>query len=477
MAVKRCAGKSRGRHPGGCPAWEGWHTGTLGGCPSSLPGPIVRRVDGNDVFPGMVLRGASARPARGRAWAAATLLALVGHALVAQWLSAPADTAAQVPRVVIEVLELPPREAAQPRPSTAAAAAASLAGAERSVLSAGPSPSPGAAHAASPAPAAMAGPANRSLLAAPQAPTPRPGVSAAGDGGGAQRSPADPPPAPREIAAGAALADTASARPTVPAPGALPPPDVAAVLDEPMPPAGAEAAGAPDPEAVRRLPVYPTRLPGPFERRFLARRGAQVGQASLRFEPDGQGGYALSFDMAGDGRPWLQFHSSGQTGGAGLLPGRFVDRRQGRSARSTRFEREAGLVRIGARGIPQPLATAGQDRLSWWVQLPAVLNARPDAPRAGERLSLQVAGVRGDAAIWHFDNQGLETLAGADGVAQPAWHWRREAQSPYDLQVDIWLDPQDNHLPLRAWLTPIPGSGTLALEAIPPAPFAGRHLN
>ena len=53
----------------------------------------------------------------------------------------------------------------------------------------------------------------------------------------------------------------------------------------------------------------------------MTRSGGEAGPSAPRFEPDGQGGYALTFDMAGDGRPWLQFHSSGQAGGAGLRHG------------------------------------------------------------------------------------------------------------------------------------------------------------
>ena len=73
------------------------------------------------------------------------------------------------------------------------------------------------------------------------------------------------------------------------------------------------------------------------------------------------------------------------------------------------------------------------------VQLPAVLNARPDAPRAGERLSLQVAGVRGDAAIWHFDNQGLETLAGAEHAVRII---EAELNSSFTA---AWQDLQTRH--------------------------------
>jgi hypothetical protein len=59
------------------------------------------------------------------------------------------------------------------------------------------------------------------------------------------------------------------------------------------------------------------------------------------------------------------------------------------------------------------LAAGAQDRLSWIVQLAAIVQARH--PAAGERIVMQVAGPRGDADAWQFDVLGdtiLETDAG-----------------------------------------------------------------
>lgn len=398
------------------------------------------------------------RPSRWRGWALAALLALLGHALAGQLLlraGVPPAAHARPPQAMrtLTVLASPPSGAVAP---------------------AMPAPAPSADLRHLPVARAAPVPARLSAAAGAADPVARPGSDL--------RQPAAGVPAEREPAtpkAARPLSSAATAMPAaVSAAGAAVSPSRTAFHDamgETGPGAETDPATATPPaqeraaelERLRELPVYPTRLPPAFERHFVVQRGEVQGEALLRFEPQADGAaYRLHFAW-GDGQTtWLTLASGGLAGPAGLLPQQFTDRRPGRSPRSSRFDREAATVQVGPRGRPQPLATAGQDRLSWWVQLPAIVRARPDGPRAGERLSLQVAGVRGVPAIWHFDNRGLASAEAARGPAVPAWHYRREPTSPYDLQVDVWLDPRDAFLPVQVAINPVPGTGGLLFRRL-----------
>jgi hypothetical protein len=41
---------------------------------------------------------------------------------------------------------------------------------------------------------------------------------------------------------------------------------------------------------------------------------------------------------------------------------------------------------------------------------------------------------------------------------------KREPRRPYDTQVEVWMDPAQHHLPVRARLTVLPGGETLELS-------------
>jgi hypothetical protein len=62
---------------------------------------------------------------------------------------------------------------------------------------------------------------------------------------------------------------------------------------------------------------------------------------------------------------------------------------------------------------------------------------------------LQVVGARGDAATWVFHGVGPATLQLPEGSVRTL-HFRRDPRGPYETTVDVWLDPQRHHLPVRA---------------------------
>lgn len=397
----------------------------------------------------------SRRPSRWRGWALAALLVLLGHGLAGRLLlHAGAEPAARArPSQAMTVRTVPARtEAVAIAPAVPAPAPPP----ERRVPATRPAPLE---------PRVSAVPVAAEPVVRPR-PVARPSAAGGLAARGLHTRQSDQPwPATTPAVPAAVSAVVSAARPpTSPSRASL---DDA--MGEPGP--GPEAAQAQDLaadlERLRELPVYPTRLPPAFERHFVVQRGEVQGEAILRFEPHADGtAYRLHFAWDDGRTTWLTLDSGGLAGPAGLLPQQFTDRRPGRSPRSSRFDREASTVQVGPRARPQPLATAGQDRLSWWVQLPAIVRARPDGPRAGERLSLQVAGVRGVPAIWHFDNRGLTPADPARGPAVPAWHYRREPASPYDLQVDVWLDPRDAFLPVQVTITPVPGTGGLLFRRL-----------
>jgi Protein of unknown function (DUF3108) len=221
------------------------------------------------------------------------------------------------------------------------------------------------------------------------------------------------------------------------------------------------------------VPLYATELPAEFVLPLRARRlspasaqgeprlGAS-GAGELRFERDGQGHYALSLNLQLGTRPWLEMHSRGRAGSVGLEPERFTDRRRGRSGSAANFDREAQQARFSAGAAQVPLAAAAQDRLTWLLQLPSVLRADPSLMRPGAVVWLQVVGARGGSQVWRFEALGPETLQRPDGtLLHRAWHWQRQPESPYDLQVDVWLADSGEPAPALVRLTPVPGGAAL----------------
>ncbi|MBC7941545.1 MAG: DUF3108 domain-containing protein, partial [Chitinophagaceae bacterium] len=136
-----------------------------------------------------------------------------------------------------------------------------------------------------------------------------------------------------------------------------------------------------------------------------------------------------------------------------------VDRRRGRDLRATNFDRENGHIAYSASPRRHVLPPGVQDRLSWMLQLPAMLEADPALAAPGTELLLAVAGARGQMGVWTFDVVGAESLALPGGEVPAALHLQRAARRPYDTQVDVWLDPARAHLPVRLKVSAPPAPG------------------
>jgi len=225
-------------------------------------------------------------------------------------------------------------------------------------------------------------------------------------------------------------------------------PALATVATTPSTREPAVRAGA---ERSEPLPTYSTALPPSFRWSYRLRRGAESGQALLTWRPDA-GRYEALLSAALGARPVIDWSSRGGFDAAGVAPERFVLRYKNGAMHAANFVR-AGRSAISYSGprVENPLPAGAQDRLSWIVQLAAIVSAEPGRIGEDGRIDLYVSGARGDAARWSFVLVGHETIETSLGALRTL-RLLREAQRPYDTRVEVWLDPLRHHLPVRATL-------------------------
>ncbi|HEX6019299.1 MAG TPA: hypothetical protein VFZ28_14490 [Burkholderiaceae bacterium] len=234
-----------------------------------------------------------------------------------------------------------------------------------------------------------------------------------------------------------------------------PPARLPSASEELPAPDGLAARDAEVPPAATALPVYPTRIPPSARLTYALQRGAATGLAVLDWEVDGDG-YRLQLQSTmSQGRP-VDRHSQGGFDAAGLAPLRLADRQRGRDVRAANFQRERGVISFSGPRWEWPLYGGAQDRLSWLVQLVAIAAAAPDALHEGAALSMWVVGTRGAVGAWRFEVRGREPAGGGE-----AWALVREPAHPYDLRIELWLDPARGYWPVRLRQTQVPGGEPL----------------
>jgi len=223
---------------------------------------------------------------------------------------------------------------------------------------------------------------------------------------------------------------------------------------------------APQPEAAastgdETIPHYRTRMPGSATLRYQVSRGSLHGNGELQWRPQGDR-YELKLESKLAGLTLLTQISSGGFDADGLAPERFTDTRIRRSTVAANFQREAGKDGAGSKdgggkitfsGSPQelPLVPGVQDRVSWMVQLAAIVAAQPNLRVPGAKVVMQVVGANADASIWAFKCVGNETVDSELGPIA-ALKFVREPRGPYDTTAQAWLDPKHHFLPARATL-------------------------
>ena len=216
------------------------------------------------------------------------------------------------------------------------------------------------------------------------------------------------------------------------------PATASAASAEPAPPRRADTPAVLDVRPVPALLALPLRGAGALT--YALTVNGQPGEASLSFRIE-NGRYDLLLERRAGDRDLPSWHSEGRVGPQGLTPERHRVRRQGRERELIVFDRETETPRllVGARAYA--LSAGTQDRLSWWLQLSALMAAEPD-PHLGLRLRIPVAGPQG-AIDWDFEvaaRQGDRWLLRrekAAGAGRPALAWT------------AWLDGQRAFLPIE----------------------------
>lgn len=137
--------------------------------------------------------------------------------------------------------------------------------------------------------------------------------------------------------------------------------------------------------------------------------------------------------------------SIGHVGPNGLMPERFADK--SRSEKATHFDAAQQRIRFSSNAPEAPLLPGAQDRLSLFLQLASLLQARPQAYTTGQTVDMQVAGT-GDAPVWRFD-VGEESTISLPAGEFKVRHLVRQPRKEFDSTVEMWLAPSLHHLPVR----------------------------
>ena len=214
----------------------------------------------------------------------------------------------------------------------------------------------------------------------------------------------------------------------------------------PAEPANEASTSASRPPVIA-APRYRTSVPPTMTLHYALRRGAARGSAELRWRAS-ELGYELSFESHLNGAVVLRQTSEGRFDDAGLAPLRFTNQRARRELRATNFQREAGKISFSDATVEFALIDGAQDRLSWMVQLAAVVAAEPQRRANGEQVTIYVAGLRGDLKPWVFESTGDESVDTSFGPIATT-KFVRLARETYDTNVEVWLDPAHHHMPIR----------------------------
>ena len=199
---------------------------------------------------------------------------------------------------------------------------------------------------------------------------------------------------------------------------------------------------------VEVIPHYRTQMPPALMLRYVMQRGALRGSGELSWRPDGNH-YELRLEGRVAGLSVLTQISQGAFDAAGVAPLRFTDQRLRRGTKAANFQRAAGKITFSGPTTEFPLRDGTQDRLSWMVQLGAIVAAEPTLRGVGAKVVMNVVGANGDASVWAFDCTAIEPVATGMGSVN-ALKFVREPREPYDTQVQVWIDPAQHYLPVHA---------------------------
>jgi len=277
----------------------------------------------------------------------------------------------------------------------------------------------------------------------PAAPLPMVVPIAATDAELARPAPRVAPRAPRAAPRRAAAAVLEA--PAAEAPLLLAQADVA-----PSPSAAASTAAAAAPSAdTAPIPHYRTQMPGAATLRYQLARGMLHGTGELHWKPDGDR-YEARLEGKLGSMTLLTQISSGGFDADGIAPVRFTDWRVRRSTVAANFQRPAGKVTFSGAEQELPLQPGMQDRVSWMVQLAAIVAAQPALRNPGAKIVMHIVGAHGDTSVWTFHCAGRETVQTGLGPIATIKYARESEGGAYDTRAAAWLDAAHHYLPARA---------------------------
>ncbi len=263
-----------------------------------------------------------------------------------------------------------------------------------------------------------------------------------------------PPPIAAVVPAAAVRRVVAAKAPRAEAPVLL------AVAPKPrveVAPAPVQAVPTPAPEAAASqtagdefIPHYRTKMPGSATVRYAVSRGMLHGSGELQWRPQGDQ-YELKLESKLGGMTLLTQISRGGFDAEGIAPVRFTDWRVRRSTVAANFQRDAGKISFSGSTQELPLEPGVQDRVSWMVQLAAIVAAQPNLRTPGAKVVMHVVGANADASVWAFKCVGNETVE-TDMGSIDAVKYVREPRGPNDTTAQAWLDSKHHFLPARATL-------------------------
>jgi len=210
------------------------------------------------------------------------------------------------------------------------------------------------------------------------------------------------------------------------------------------------ATAASQPAADDVIPHYRTQMPGSATLRYQVSRGMLHGSGELQWRPQGDQ-YELKLESKLGGMTLLTQISRGGFDAEGIAPVRFTDWRVRRSTVAANFQRDAGKISFSGSTQELPLEPGVQDRVSWMVQLAAIVAAHPNLRTPGAKVVMHVVGANADASVWAFKCIGNETVETEMGPID-AVKYVREPRGPNDTTAQAWLDSKHHFLPARATL-------------------------
>jgi len=141
--------------------------------------------------------------------------------------------------------------------------------------------------------------------------------------------------------------------------------------------------------------------------------------------------------------------SKGQLGAQGLEPTRFGDKKGSEVA--AHFERQLNKIVFSANTPDAPLLPGGQDQLSVFIQLGALMQGSPKRYGPGTTLTLQAVGS-------HYSEQWTIVFGKLEKKSLPggelnAIKLTREPEGERDTKVETWFAPDIDYLPVHIRLS------------------------